>query len=49
MNLTTRREVHLKTIVLLRNAIGTAGLLFAGYLLIQAIPELKRYAKISMM
>jgi hypothetical protein len=34
---------------LLRNIVGTAGLLYAGYIFLNALPDLKRYVRISSM
>ena len=33
----------------LRNVVGTAGLLFAAYVFLRSIPDLKRYIRISTM
>jgi hypothetical protein len=33
----------------LRNVIGSAGLLFLGYIVAASLPDLKRYLKISTM
>lgn len=33
----------------LTNAIGITGLLFAGYVLVRSIPDIRRYLKISTM
>jgi len=38
-----------RTVKMLRNMIGTAGLVFAGYIFLTAIPDLKRYMRISTM
>lgn len=34
---------------LLRNVFGTASLLFVGYVFVNALPDLKRYIRISSM
>jgi hypothetical protein len=39
----------MKNILVLRNLLGTAGLIFGGYLALKALPELKRYIHISSM
>lgn len=39
----------MRTVKMLRNMIGTAGLVFAGYIFLTAIPDLKRYMRISTM
>ncbi len=39
----------MKTIRVMRNIVGSAGLIYFGYLLVTAMPELKRYLKISTM
>ncbi len=33
----------------LRNAMGVAGILFAGYVIVNSLSDLRRYIKISMM
>ena len=33
----------------MRNVLGTAGLLFAGYVLLKSIPDARRYLRISRM
>jgi len=38
-----------KALRLLRNVVGTAGLLYAGYVFLNALPDLKRYIRISSM
>jgi hypothetical protein len=38
-----------KTVSTMTKVAGVASLLFAGYVLLTAIPDLKRYIKISMM
>jgi hypothetical protein len=38
-----------KTLNVLRNIIGTAGLVFAGYVFLESIPALRRYIRISTM
>jgi hypothetical protein len=37
------------TVRILRNVLGTAGLVFAGYIVLNALPDLKRYIRISTM
>ena len=39
----------LKTFIALRNIVGTAGVLFAGYLSLESIPALRRYIRIIKM
>ena len=39
----------LKTLIALRNIMGTAGLLLVGYVFFKSIPDLRRYIKISRM
>jgi hypothetical protein len=39
----------MKALKTARNVLGTAGLLFAGYLLINALPEFRRYLRIRTM
>lgn len=39
----------LSTLKVLRNIVGTAGLIFAGYVLIEGFIDSKRYLKISTM
>lgn len=34
---------------MLRNVVGTAGLIFAGYIFLNAIPDFKRYVRITTM
>lgn len=38
-----------KTLVVTRNVLGVASLLFAGYVFVTALPDLGRYIKISRM
>jgi hypothetical protein len=38
-----------KTLVVTRNVLGIAGLLFAGYVIATSLPDLGRYIKISRM
>ncbi len=42
-------KTALKVFFTLRNVVGTGGLLFAGYLFLKSIPELRRYIRISTM
>ena len=37
------------TLVAVRNIVGTAGLVFAVYILAGAVPDLRRYIRISRM
>jgi hypothetical protein len=37
------------TLVAVRNILGTAGLIFAAYIIVGAVPDLRRYIRISMM
>jgi len=37
------------TLVTVRNIVGTAGLVFAAYVLAGAVPDLRRYIRISRM
>lgn len=39
----------MKTVKILRNVVGTATLLLAGYVLITSIPDVRRYIRISTM
>lgn len=39
----------MKAMKTLRNIIGTAGLLYAGYILIASMKDVRRYIKISTM
>ena len=39
----------MKTMKVLRNVVGSAGLLFMGYVFMSALPDLKRYIRISTM
>jgi hypothetical protein len=39
----------MKAMRLLRNIVGTAGLIFAGYVLIASVKDVGRYIKISSM
>ena len=36
------------TLVIVRDIVGTAGLVFAAYIIAGAVPDLRRYIKISM-
>ena len=42
-------EMMKKTLLTVTNALGVAALLYAGYLVIQSIPEMPRYIRISTM
>jgi hypothetical protein len=42
-----RREM--KAMRVLRNILGTAGLLFAGYVLLASVKDVRRYIRISTM
>lgn len=42
-------EETVKTMRVLRNVVGSAGLLFMGYVFVTALPDLKRYIRISTM
>lgn len=37
------------TVKVLRNVVGSAGLLFMGYVVLTALPDLRRYIRISTM
>ena len=39
----------MKTVKMLRNLMGTAGLLFAGYVFLTTLPDLRRYLRMSTM
>ena len=39
----------LKTLIVLRNIVGTAGLVFAGYVFLKALPDMRRYIRLSTM
>ena len=39
----------LKTLKVLRNIAGTAGLLFAAYVFVKSVPDARRYIRISTM
>ena len=39
----------MKALKTIRNIVGTAGLLYAGYILIMSMPDFRRYIKISTM
>jgi hypothetical protein len=39
----------MKTLVFLRNVLGTVGILFGAYVALRALPDLRRYLRISMM
>ena len=39
----------MKAVKVIRNILGTAGLLYAGYVLITSVKDVRRYVKISMM
>jgi uncharacterized protein DUF6893 len=43
------QEDFVNALRLLRNVVGTAGLLYAGYIFLNALPDLKRYIRISSM
>jgi hypothetical protein len=38
-----------KTVKVLRNVVGSAGLLFMGYVVLTSLPDLRRYIRISTM
>jgi len=38
-----------KTLLAITNALGVAALMYAGYLVIQSIPEVRRYIRITTM
>src|ERR1700758_2635484 len=38
-----------KTVKVLRNVVGSAGLLFMGYVVLTSLPDLRRYIRISPM
>jgi hypothetical protein len=42
-------EENVKAMKVLRNVVGSAGLLFMGYVFVNAIPDLRRYIRISTM
>ena len=39
----------MKTVKILRNVVGSAGLLLMGYMFLSALPDLRRYIRISTM
>lgn len=39
----------MSAVKMLRNILGTASLIFAGYVFLTAVPDLKRYIRISTM
>ena len=39
----------MKTVKVLRNVVGSAGLLFMGYVVLTSLPDLRRYIRISTM
>jgi hypothetical protein len=39
----------MKSLVFLRNALGTVGILFGAYVALRGLPDLRRYIRISMM
>ena len=39
----------MRTLKAFRNVLGTAGLLFAGYVFLMSVKDLRRYIKISTM
>jgi hypothetical protein len=39
----------MRTLKILRNVLGTASLMFAGYVLISSLKDARRYVKISSM
>jgi len=39
----------MKSLVYLRNVLGTVGILFGAYVAVRALPDLRRYIRISMM
>lgn len=39
----------MKTLIAVRNIMATAGLLLAGYVFLKAIPDVRRYIRISTM
>lgn len=39
----------MKTVKVLRNVVGSVGLLLIGYVLLAALPDLRRYIRISTM
>jgi hypothetical protein len=39
----------MKTMKVIRNILGTAGLFYAGYVLIASVKDIRRYIKISTM
>jgi len=39
----------MKTILTLRNVVGTVGLLAGAYLMLKALPDLQRYIRITTM
>jgi hypothetical protein len=38
-----------KTVKVLRNVLGSAGLVFMGYVVLSALPDLRRYIRITTM
>lgn len=44
-----KSEELVKTAKVMRNVVGSMGLVFAGYILVAALPDLWRYLKISTM
>jgi hypothetical protein len=43
------KNIVKSTFIAMRNIVGTAGILFAAYVLAGAMPDLRRYVKISRM
>lgn len=39
----------MKTLVSIRNIVGTVGLVLGGYVLLKSIPDIQRYIRISKM
>ena len=39
----------MKTTIFLRNVLGTLALVYGGYIFLKAIPDVRRYARISSM
>ena len=39
----------MKPLLIIRNVLGTAALVFVGYLFVKAVPDLGRYIRISRM
>lgn len=39
----------MKTVTVLRNVVGSAGLVLMGYMILRSLPDLRRYIRISTM